>query len=154
MGSKGKIVFNILFVVCFLVSCSFSDGNSEEYCDMIISKLQVQDSIRVDEVFEFEFDRAYVFNDCYISGKGFADRYDLNIDISEVEPGVSENIRRIVFVDANGKFVFEFKYTTENLLFEEGVVIYPETTIRRVGDESGNPISLAFEYAEHYDTVS
>lgn len=83
---------------------------------------------QVKDIFDFEFDRAYVIKDNYISGADFAEEYDLDISVDEVGKTSAEIQRRIVFVDAEGKYVFEYQYSAETLFAkEEGFVIYPDT---------------------------
>ncbi len=106
------------------------------------------------DIFSFEFDRAYVFNftDGYIDGEGFAKKYNLDISITQVEAGQTDNVQRIVFVDEFGSFVYEFQCVTDDVSFIEsgGVIIYPETIIERTAFEE-EQLTIRFESSERYD---
>lgn len=118
-----------------------------------ISILNKQEVATVQDVFSFKFERAYVFNDCYISGEGFAKRYNLNISIEQVKSGTSENIQRIIFVDEFGAFVYEFKCDiSEVILLEKGMVIYPETIIERKSSIQEKPLIISFQSSHYYDS--
>ena len=125
----------------------------EDYSAKLSFVLNKQENITVQDIFSFKFERAYILNDCYISGEGFTKRYSLDISINEVKSGVSENIQRIVFVDELGAFVYEFKCDkSEVLLPEEGIIIYPETTIVRESSVQDKPLIISFQSLEHYDS--
>ncbi len=102
--------------------------------------------------FSFEFDCAYVFNfeDGYLNGDGFAQKYNLDISISQVETGKTDNVQRIVFVDEAGNFVFLFQCTMDEMFIEsKGVVIDPETVINRSSSQE-KPLQITFESADRY----
>lgn len=124
-----------------------------DYGTILISVLNEQEKTMVQDVFSFEFERAYVFNDCYISGDGFSKRYNLDISINQVKSGVSENVQRIVFVDKSGSFVYEFKCdVSEVIIPEKGMVIYPETVIERESSVQKKPLTIRFQSLEYYDS--
>jgi hypothetical protein len=124
---------------------------STDYLNNLATVFDNAQEIQVSEAFNFDFDRAYVFNDCYISGDGFALAYGLDLSISEVGPGTSENIHRIVFVDKNGNFIYEFQYDINEVNFDnEGVIVYPDTRIILCDPLIPGAITLHFETAEYY----
>ena len=157
MGSKRKmivvIVLMLLFSTGFVIIFGIKQSRGVNYSAKFITVLNEQENVTVQDVFLFEFERAYVFNDCYISGEGFARRYNLDISINEVKSGASENIQRIVFVDELGNFVYEFKCdNSEVILLEKGIVIYPETTIERKTSIQEKPLTISFQSLEQYDS--
>lgn len=156
MGSKCKMIVGILvllLIFSIVVTYVISWQKEKDYGNKLISVLSKQEKTTVQDIFSFEFDRAYIFTDCYLSGKDFAESYDLDISIEQVESGVSENIQRIVFVNEEGSFVYEFKCdSNEMLLTEKGVVIYPETVIERKSSVQEKPVILYFDSSEHYDS--
>lgn len=157
MGSKCKmivvIVLMLLFSVGFVIIFGIKQSRGVNYSAKFITVLNEQDNVTVQDVFSFEFERAYVFNDCYISGEGFARRYNLDISINEVKSGASENIQRIVFVDELGNFVYEFNCDkSEVILLEKGIVIYPETIIERKTSIQEKPLTISFQSLERYDS--
>lgn len=135
MGLKKiGLICCILCVAVLLGSCHLLDARwgSQKYTDRLLKRLKSDEVFQVRDIFDFEFDRAYVMKDNYISGADFAEEYDLDISIDEVGKTSAEIQRRIVFVDAEGKYVFEYQYSAETLFAkEEGFVIYPETKMRR-----------------------
>lgn len=156
MGSKCKMIVGILvllLIFSIVVTYVISWQKEKDYGNKLISVLSKQEKTTVQDIFSFEFDRAYIFTDCYLSGKDFAESYDLDISIEQVESGVSENIQRIVFVNEEGSFVYEFKCdSNEMVLKEKGVVIYPETVIERKSTVQEEPRILYFDSSEHYDS--
>ncbi len=156
MRSKYRIIF-LLGGVGLLATIIFSLYSywmrNYDYSERIIGLLEEKSYTTVADVFDFAFERAYVFNDCYISGDGFSERYGLELSISEVGTGVSESIQRVVFVDAEGNFVYEYCCDNNELVItEEGVVIYPDTIITRSISAQERPIQIHFESVEFYST--
>lgn len=155
MGCKHKVILSIfsvlLLFIIFVIIYSIAQKKEEDYRTKLISVLNEKEETTVQDIFPFKFERAYVFNDCYISGEGFAQRYNLDISISEVKSGVSENVQRIVFVDEFGAFVYEFKCDSgEVILPEKGMVIYPETAIKRMSSVQEKPLIITFQSLEYY----
>lgn len=156
MGSKCKIIVGIvsvlLFFIVLVIMYSTILKKKENYSAKLISVLNEQEEATVQDVFSFKFERAYVFNDCYISGEGFAKKYNLNISINEVKSGVSENIQRIVFVDKSGAFVYEFKCDNSEVIFsEKGMIIYPKTIIERKSSVQEKTLIISFQSSQRYD---
>lgn len=134
------------------------DGYDYKKADSYVKKIKklcdAQDEFLVGDVFQFEYDRAYVFKDNYMSGESFARQYNLDISINQVEAVDTEILRRIVFVDENGDYIYEFRYNVEKLtLMEEGMIIYPETIIKKEGIEPNGRciIELVGNYKYYYD---
>lgn len=157
MGFKHKLIIGILslllFSIVLVMIYNITLNKEENYNAKLISVLSEQEDTTVQDVFSFKFERAYVFNDCYISGEGFAKRYNLDISINQVESGVSENIQRVVFVDEFGDFVYEFMCdNNEVILSEKGMVIYPETIIERMSHIQEKPLIVSFQSFERYDS--
>ncbi len=157
MGSKCRIIVGIvsvlLFSIVLVIVYSTTLNKEEDYGAKLISFLNEQEEATVQDVFSFKFERAYVFDDCYISGEGFAKRYNLNISINEVKSGVSENIQRIVFVDESGAFVYEFKCDNSEVVFlEKGMIIYPETIIEKKSSVQEKTLLISFQSLDYYDS--
>jgi hypothetical protein len=91
--------------------------------------------------------RAYVFQDtdCYMSGSEFSEKYDLNLSIDEVDSSTSDWGNRIVFVDAKGNLIYEFRYDYSELDFKlDGIVIYPTTRIRKCATALEGSVGVEF----------
>lgn len=157
MGYKRKLIVFFLLMLLIAMTCMIVirvvQSRNVEYKEKLVSILSVQEQTTVNDVFQFEFKRAYVFDDCYLSGDGFSERYNLELSISQVKNGTSENIQRIVFVDEKGKFVYEFKCDIcEIVIVEKGLVIYPETIIEKKPSEHPNQLTIQFNSTEHYNS--
>jgi len=147
---------SLLLLLVILTMVIVFDGSQHEkrsakYTKTLIEKLNTQQQVKTKDVFDFQFDCAYVFNDSYLSGEGFAKRYHLDISINQVESGVRENIRRIVFVDEWGNFVFNYQYDSNELnAKEEGMIIYPNTVIKKTDPVIAGAITIEFLSTEYY----
>ena len=157
MGSKRKVIVCVCTVLLLIsaiviIRCTILKENTS-YGDKLLLIMREQEESTVSDIFSFEFDKAYIFNDSYISGEGLAKRYNLNISIDEVKSGVSENIQRIVFVNKKGDFVYEFKCdTSEVILLEKGAVIYPNTVIKRKSTLQESILTISFQSVDYYDS--
>ena len=151
MGSKCKIIIFSLLIslfILFLPCCRKTDN----YSDKIISVFQKYDVAKTKDIFTFDFHHAYYFDDPYMSGEGFADRYDLDISIDQVESGVSENIGRIVFVNNEGEYIYEFKFDKNKLtILDEGCIIYPDTAIERISSLQEKELIIYFHSSEYIE---
>ena len=143
-----------LFLVIMLFSLAACNQKNEDFKSKLNFVINEQKTATVKDIFTFEFDRAYVFNftDGYMDGEGFAKKYNLDISITQVEAGQADHIQRIVFVDESGSFVYEFQCITDDISFIEsgGVIIYPETVIKRTNFEE-EQLTICFESSERYD---
>ena len=141
-------ILSMIFVIIFITTFQQEDYNSK-----LISVLNEKETPMVQNIFSFEFDRAYIFDDCYISGEGFAKRYHLDISIDQVKNGVSENVQRIVFVNQSGDFVYEFRCDIgEVILQEQGMIIYPDTKIEIKSNTKEKPVIICFQSLEYYNS--
>ena len=157
MGFKCKLTVGIasavvVFAVLIGMGWTMLKGESEDYQAKLLSVFKEQETATAQDIFSFDFERAYLFNDPYLSGEGFAERYQLELSIGEVGPGVSENIQRIVFVDESGAFVYEFRCDSNKVvLLEGGMVITPQTVIEKVSAPEDAVTTLQFQSQERYD---
>ena len=154
MGHRYKLMALLVCMIAILILSSavmHLKARANDYVDILTDAFDDNQDIQVSEIFDFDFDRAYVFNDCYISGDGFASAYGLDLSISEVRPGTSENIHRIVFVDRNGNLVYEFQYDINQVNFlNEGTIIYPNTRMIKCEPRIAEAITLFFASTEFY----
>lgn len=146
---KTIIVLATIVLIVALAACSIK--TSDRFTDLLVTKLHTEDKIQLSSIFDFSFDRAYVFSDCYLSGEGLNKRYDLGLSINEVESGVSENIQRIVFVDEFGEYVFLYECPKDKINFKSlGQVLYPETIISRNEIDISGRIVISFNSDDYY----
>lgn len=142
---------SIAFVVLLSINM-FYVNKRENYSEKMKSMLLKHNTIKVCDVFSFKFEKAFIFDDPYISGDGFAKRYGLDISIQQVDSGVTESTQRIVFVDEDGLYVYEFKCNVEDITISElGMIIYPETKICLLSSDINNAMIVYFESSEYYN---
>jgi len=142
------------FLLCLIMLfCLASCGQSnEDYTAKLISVMNEQEETTVKDIFSFEFDRAYIFHqaDCYFDGETFAKTYSLDISIDRVDEGLADYRQRIVFVNKSGDFVHLFECNMDEVYIKnKGVVIYPETVIKRKSSQE-KPLEITFETSEQY----
>ena len=153
MKKKSILIIVVAAILILGVISLIIYGLTKEpnYNERLISEMEDADLVTLKTVFDFDFHKAYVIDDPYISGEDFAKQHGLNISISQVKAGTSEDIQRIVFVDDLGHFVYEFKCDSgEVLIAEKGMVIYPETVIERLSKEGEKPLEITFKSMEKY----
>ena len=144
-----KIIISLFVFSLAIMLCAC--GNAEDYNAKLTTIMNDEQQTAVQDVFSFDFEKAYIFDDPYISGEGFAEKYNLDISINQVKSGASENIQRIVFVDKSGAFVYEFKcVASEVFIQEKGLVIYPETVIEKTSSSKEKLLTIAFKSSEYY----
>lgn len=155
------MVLSVVICIFFLVIVIFSlfydyipneNKIRQDYIDKMINLLNKETKIKVNDVFEFEFNRAYVFDDCYLSGEDFASYYELDISIEEVETGLQEYNNRIVFVDDQGEFIYEFVYESYILNpYEDGMIIYPDTELELCESKENDVITFKIHSTDYYN---
>ena len=149
-----KKIFTLILCGIMLLGLVACNQKNEDYKSKLISVMNKQETATVQDIFSFEFERAYIFTllDGYLDGEMFVKKYSLDISIPQVEAGQADHIQRIVFVDKSGSFVYEFQCIMDDVSFVEsgGIIIYPETTIKRTALEEGK-LTIHFESLERYD---
>lgn len=107
--------------------------------------------VKTSDVFDFDFSRAYVLKGSYLNGESVNKEYNLGVSIEEVDACDTDYVRRIVFVDENGEFVYEFRYTMGELIpCEEGKVIYPDTILEKDDSTSSDILRYRILSTEYY----
>lgn len=62
-----------------------------------------------------------------------------------------EYIGRVVFVDKNGDFIFQYQYNKyEFCAIKEGMIIYPNTVIKKCEPDENGTFMVEFVGAERY----
>jgi len=127
---------------------NYDQSRADLYVEQIKKAIGTgNNEVPMNQIFTFDFDRAYVFKDNYIDGERFTQIYNLNLSIDQIESVDAEFIRRIVFVDKNGNLVYEFRYDYSDLNpKEEGMIIYPNTKIKCCSSRSVVEGSMGFEF--------
>lgn len=146
------LIVSIVLVIFAITNCDntkkYDISDALKYENKIISILTQQDQVALNEVFDFHFHKAYAIEETYLAGNEFAEKYGLDISVEEMLPNDSDNIRRIVFVDEKGEFVYEFRYNSGRRLRAdiEGKILHPNTIIRKTDSliEDENVIGIEF----------
>lgn len=142
------IVLAIFAIINYDNETKYDIDKAAKYENKIISILEQQDQVAVKDVFDFPFYKAYAIEDSYLAGDEFAQKYGLDISVEEMLPNYYENIRRIVFVDEKGEFIYEFRYTYGQRLCAdiEGKILHPNTIIRKTNNliDAENAFSIEF----------
>ena len=124
----------------------------KDYIEIMKTLLNEKSICKVSDIFDFDFDRAYVFDDCYLSGEDFAPYYDLDISIEEVETGLKDYNNRIVFVDDQGEFIYEFVYESYILNpYEDGMIIYPDTEFEFYEQQKDDGVVFKIHSTDYYN---
>ena len=150
-----KVKLLLVVVMVLLLSVSLITGcnripNNSHFRDKFVSVFNENEEATAKDIFSFEFDRAFVFKECYLSGEGLMVTYDLDSSIEEVKSGVTERLLRIIFVDKNGDLVYEFRYDIYEMCIEEmDIVIRPETKVYRVSAAGEEPLKIKFDSTEY-----
>jgi len=151
-----KKLSRIKKIICILLGLVFvflvvREMITPHYMEKMIAELKANEKVRVGDIFDFDFNRAYIIHDCYNDGEVFAKRYDLDISIKEVKSARYEDQRRIVFVDNSGDFVYLFEFTTGELnVYDQTVVIYPDTIIEMSEPKVEGAVTIKFNSDIHF----
>lgn len=145
---KTKIIILLIFIIliCIVyysfvkimpIMDTYDYNKSNNYTDSIIGKLKENQNIVVNDIFEFEFNRAYVIKETYADGESISKMYNLNIDNNKVKMPLNEFQKRIIFVDDKNKLKYDYRYDQSklNITNTETTIIYPSTIIKNTETE-------------------
>ena len=125
------IIGLFLFGISVRNEPNYMSYKSLEYYDKI--KSFDQEKIKLNEIFDFEWDSAFVQDDANESQKSLNEKlgFEANISILDVWWGFP---KRIIFI-SNNEVVFEFKYDLNYLSFAENkdIFFYPDTQFTKTG---------------------
>ena len=135
-GTKIGFVVFLLVIILFalLLSIIFAKRHYKQYltCDEYYKKMLISlkepSYLSVQDIFNFEFDWAYVANETYGDEKYFLKKLDVNtnINIPLLETGAHN---RILFIKDNF-IIYDFIYEIGEInILETGTTIFPDTTI-------------------------
>ena len=94
----------------------------------MLQLFETSDKLIVKDVFDFDFDQAYVSDAVYADDKYFLEKLNIEttIDIPTLETGAHN---RVLFIKDN-KIIYDFIYQMYEIrVFEMGTWIYPDTII-------------------------
>ncbi len=106
----------------------YNDFKAKKYEKRIVKALEKADEIELQEVFTFSFDRAYVVYEPYFDGERLSKQANIHVTNDQMTALGNELIRRVIFVDEDGYFLYEFRYNTlEFDIKDKGIIVYPES---------------------------
>ena len=136
-GTKRSFMFItilvfIVILITFMCACnqvrSLQYHGSEYYSEKMLQLFETSDKLIVKDVFDFDFDKAYVSDAVYADDKYFLEKLNVEttIDIPTLETGAHN---RVLFIKDN-KIIYDFIYQMYEIrVFEMGTWIYPDTII-------------------------
>lgn len=146
MGRKCKVISVIIGFGVLMCVIVYSRVCSKNYVKILKNSIVNKSNMTVQDVFDFEFDRGYVFSESYLDGNGLVKEYGLDISIEEVGAKSSDYIRRIIFVNEIGEYVYEFSYEVDEILFlTNEIIVYPYTEIINKGFKENGVLYLDFQ---------
>ena len=125
----------IIFTLAVLL---FGKSENEKYYDKIYSAFESSDEVRLDDIFEFDFDSAYVVgaSELYWDKELFAEKLDVGfaVDIKQFE---SDNRSRILFIN-DGTVIYDFIYHRDEIYVDnDGLTVYPNSVMKRIQKDFG-----------------
>ena len=128
-------VFSVLVgLACLLLSRVFISCKNEQnpdcdYYTKMLLLLETSSEFKMQEVFDFEFDKVYVAYEVYGDEKSFVNKLgvETDVDIPVLESG---GHCRMLFVK-NNKIIYDFVYEKSKLcVHEAGMWVYPDTAVK------------------------
>lgn len=126
-----SLLILLLFLLVIIISANCGNKQyreSNDYYERMLLLLETSNELKMNDLFNFEFDKAYIANETYGDEKYFLKELgvDTNIDILTLESGAHN---RILFVK-NNIIIYDFIYETEKIcITETGNWVFPDTTI-------------------------
>ena len=139
MRATKKYTFAFVLFICIcllIVSLSviiklYNEKHYHEpklYCDKILSLIEKSKTLTISDVFDFDFDKAYISDAIYGDEEYFLKELNVNtsINIPTLESGVHN---RILFIK-DDMIIYDFVYEMYEIPFDEkGIWIFPNTKI-------------------------
>lgn len=126
------LVFIVLFFLLLIIIFSnyrkkrYLDSN--DYYERMLMLLETSSELKIKDVFDFEFDRAYVTYETYGDEKYFLKELnvDTNVDIPTLETGAHN---RILFIK-DDRIIYDFIYEMNKIcILKTGIWVVQDTTI-------------------------
>ena len=131
----------LLSTLCLLLtSCTASETDpNDTYTQKIHQKLANGESFLLGDIFEFEFDEAYVIPELYSTGDSLLKKYHLSSSI-ELKDIIYYETTRILFLK-DGCVVFDYGYSLaeEYKIFtpQADLIIFPDTELTPLNYDNG-----------------
>ena len=129
------VLFGLL-MVHMIVACHSQKQSQRDYYKIMLSLLDTPKKLKLTDVFDFDFDKAYVvhpFSELYGDEQYFLQELDVDTNVNIPQLG-NEGYCRVLFVK-NNTVVFDYIYDRSKLCIiesepnETGIWVYPNTSI-------------------------
>lgn len=125
---KSRLIVATLILLSTIIGCNKSNYlDSSLYCEKILALSETSEEIAITEVFDFDFDKAYIVYEIYGDEEYFTETLEVGTktDIPTLESG---GHNRILFIKDN-MIIYDFIYDmTEIVIVKTGIWIYPYST--------------------------
>ncbi len=122
------VLFFLLLIILFSIYKEERYLDSNDYYERMLLSLETSSELKMKDVFEFEFDKAYVAYETYGDEKYFLKELnvDTNVDIPILESGAQN---RILFIN-DDKIIYDFIYEMSEICIPEtGIWVVQDTTL-------------------------
>ena len=104
------------------------DPSPEEYIEKMLLLQQTSDTVRVANVFDFDFDEAYVVYEPYGDEKYYLDKFEVETNVPIFQWDSGRHYR--IFFIKNQCIIYDFVYNRNIVdMLQKDVTIYPDTTM-------------------------
>ena len=148
-----------IFMLCAAFTACGVGRNNDYYNEKILSVIEEEKEVKLSEIFDFEFDSAYLSVPTFES---YADK-DHFLDLLDVESKLkinsldSEGFARILFIK-DKTIIYDFRYVILDYVFTQtGILVNADTKIKYLeSNEFNRPViqisgTVISEYATNED---
>jgi hypothetical protein len=135
-------VVSVIFLCLFISKPS--DNKNDAYTQKIHQMLVNGESFLLRDIFEFEFDEAYVIPELYSTGESLLKKYNILSKV-EIEDILYNETQRILFLK-NGYVIYDYCYSVLSGIFaiQNDLIIFPDTKIIPLSEDASNTVRFAF----------
>ena len=137
-----SVTLSILMLCTAFTSCGVGRSNNY-YNDKLLSVIEDEKEVSLSEIFDFEFDSAYLsvpLYESYAEKDYFLELLDAQTKL-RIDSLDSEGFARILFIKEN-TIIYDFQYETLDYVFSQtGILINDDTQIKYLeSDEFNRPV--------------
>jgi len=137
-----SVTLSILMLCTAFTSCGVGRSNNY-YNDKLLSVIEDEKEVKLSEIFDFEFDSAYLsvpMYESYAEKDYFLELLDAQTKL-RIDSLDSEGFARILFIK-DKTIIYDFRYVTLDYVFSQtGILINDDTQIKYLeSDEFNRPV--------------
>lgn len=132
------IIILLAIAVAMTIYVTFNSNGSGNLTKAIIQKAKSDETIRMSAIAPFEWDRAYIIEDPYISGEALNKLVGTNININDPLVDIK---RRIIFINDN-KLAYDYVYDWREISFTPLGASFDKAFDRFLVEQNGAVIKL------------